>query len=217
LAVASANLRAVRTDERGDSKVKTIKTSDQLAEIRGRIDLLRAFEHAGGAGERGRVRRHLDALLEEEASVENALRPASDEVEAKLGRLRARLYVSEHSLAADLAEDWAAYASGVEAELRRWDDYLERLQTTAAAKPPDERARTEAAIGLVRGSRISVGERLAQARAVAAAAPDEARRQVNAARAALERQAADLSEPPRGRDRRAVVRRAAPHVLALRG
>jgi hypothetical protein len=206
--------------------MNTIKISDELAEIRGRIDRLRAFEQAGGAGERARVRRHLGILRTEEASVREDLLHAPDEAEARLGRLRTRLYVAEHSLAADLSDDWATFASDVEAELRRWDDYLERLQTTAAAKAPNEREQAEAAIGLVRTRRIEVGERVAEARDVAAYAPEEARRRVNVAREKLERQAGELSAP-QTRTRPKVTacdaygeagrRRLAPRTAAMRG
>jgi hypothetical protein len=205
--------------------MQTIKISDQLADIRGRIDRLRAFEHAGGTGARARIGRHLDALREEEVSVQAALLDAPDEVEARLGELRARLYVSEHGLAADLSDAWPSFASGVEAELRRWDDYLERLQATAAAKAPSDREQSEAAIGLVRSCRIHVGERLAQARALATDAPEDARRQVNEAREALERQAGELPAPPTRKPPRPAAgetdggsgrRRQAPRTLALR-
>ena len=93
-----------------------------------------------------------------------AVRQAPDEVEEKLGRLKTRLAVAEHSLAADLSDDWATFAAAVEAELRIWDTYLERLQTSVAAKAWKAREQAEAAIGDVRSRRIAVGERLAQVR-----------------------------------------------------
>ena len=91
-------------------------------------------------------------------------RQAPDEVEEKLGQLKTRLAVAEHSLAADVSDDWATFAAAVEAELRSWDTYLERLQTSVAAKAWKAREQAEAAIGDVRSRRIAVDERLAQAR-----------------------------------------------------
>jgi chromosome segregation ATPase len=166
---------------------------DQLAEVLGRLERLRAFEQAGGAAERARTRRHLDVLRREDASVRDAVRHAPDEVEEKLAQLRTRLYVAEHSVAADLSDDWTTFAEAVEEELRRWDDYLERLQASVAAKAWKEREQAEAAIGDARSRRIEVGERLAEARDDAGDATEYARKRVIAARDKLEQRADELS------------------------
>ncbi len=173
--------------------MSTTTIEDQLAEVRGRIDRLRALERAGVTAERARIRRHLDVLQLQEASVFAAVRHASDEVEEKLGQLRTRLHVAEHSLAADASDDWATFAAAVEAELRRWDTYLERLQTSVAAKSWKAREQAEAAIGDVRSRRIEVSERLAQARDAAGDPSEDARKRVTAARDALEQKADELS------------------------
>ena len=94
--------------------MSTTTIEDQLAEIRRRIDRLQALAQAGVAAERARIQRHLDALHQEEASVLAAARRAPDEVEEKLGQLRTRLAVAEHSLAADVSDDWATFAAAVE-------------------------------------------------------------------------------------------------------
>ena len=111
-----------------------------------------------------RIRRHLDALHQEETAVLAAARRAPDEVEEKLGQLKTRLAVAEHSLAADVSDDWATFAAAVEEELRSWDTYLERLQTSVAANAWKTREQAEAAIREVRTRRIAVDDRLAQAR-----------------------------------------------------
>ena len=116
-----------------------------------------------------------------------------DEVESKLAQLRTRLDVAEHSLAADVSDDWATFAAAVEAELESWDAYLERLQTSVATKAWKARAEAEAAIGDVRTRRIAVAERLAQARDGVGHASQEQRERVSAARDALEENADDLS------------------------
>ena len=112
---------------------------------------------------RTRVRRHLDVLAQEEAAVRVALRDAPDEVEEKLAQLRARIEIAEHSLAADASDGWSAFAAAVEAELERWDAYIERLQTSVVDKAWKAREQAEVAIGDVRSRRIEVDERLAQA------------------------------------------------------
>jgi hypothetical protein len=173
--------------------MSTTTIDEQLAEIRGRIDRLRVREHAAAAAERVRIRRHLAVLHQGEESVCAAVRHAPDEVEEKLGQLRTRLDVAEHSLTADVSDDWATFAAAVEAELRSWDTYLERLQTSFAAKVWKAREQAEAAIGDVRSRRIEVDERLAQARDAAGDASEDARKRVTAARDKLERKADELS------------------------
>ena len=173
--------------------MSTTTIEEQLAGVRGRIDRLRTLEQAAAGAERARMRRHLDVLQQEEASVRDAARNAPDEVEERLGQLTMRLAVAEHSLAADLSDDWTTFAAAVEAELRRWDDYLERLQTSVAERAWRARERAEAAIGDVRSRRIEVDERLVQAREAAGDANGEARRRVTAARDELEQKADELS------------------------
>jgi len=166
---------------------------ERLAEARRRIDRLRARARAGAAGAQPRVRRHLDALQEEEGRARAAARHAPDEVEQRLGQLTTRLDIAEHSLAADVSGDWATFAAAVEAELHSWDTYLERLQTGVAAKAWTARVQAEAAIGEVRTRRIAVDDRLAEARRHAGDAWQVRRKRVSAARDALERKANELS------------------------
>ena len=174
--------------ERLDMSTTTI--DDQLDEIRRRIDRLR-----GRAQTRApRVWRHLDALQQAEAAVRAALRAeASDEVEEKLAQLKTRLDIAEHSVDADASDDWATFAAAVEAELQSWDTYLERLQTSVAAKAWKTREQAEATIGEVRSRRIAVGERLAQTRNSAGTSSQTARKRVTAARNELDKTAAELS------------------------
>jgi hypothetical protein len=169
--------------------MSTTTIEDQLAEIRRRIDRLQARAQVAAP----RIRRHLDALHQEEAAVRAAVRQAPDEVEEKLGQLKTRLDVAEHSLEADASDSWATFAAAVEAELHSWDTYLERLQTSVAAKAWKAREQAEAAIGDVRSRRIAVGERLAKARDSAGAVPQDARKRITAARDELEQKAAELS------------------------
>jgi hypothetical protein len=192
LAAAAASLRGVRNQKNRRLDMSTTTLEDQLADVRGRIERLEAFAQTCSAAERARIRRHLDVLRGEEASVRAAVRDAPEEVEQKLGQLTTRLHVAEHSLEADVSDDWATFAAAVEAELRRWDDYLERLQASVAAKAWKARAQAEAAIADVRSRRIDVDERLAQARDAAGDAGADSRNRVIAARDELERKADEL-------------------------
>ena len=168
--------------------MSTTTIEAQLADARLRIVRLQA-----AAGASPRLRRHLDALGQEEASVRAAADLAPDEVEARLGQLTSRIDVAEHSVAADATDDWTTFATAVEAELASWDTYLERLQTNVATKTWKARARAEEAIGDVRAHRIAVAEQLAQARDGTGHASQEQRDRVVAARDALEENADDLS------------------------
>jgi len=169
--------------------MSTTTIEDQLAEIRRRIVRLQERAQAGAP----RIWRHLDALHQGEAAVRAAVRQAPDEVEEKLGQLKTRLDVAEHSLEADASDDWATFAAAVESELQSWDTYLERLQTSVAAKAWRAREQAEAAIGDVRSRRIAVGERLAQVRDSDGAVSQKARIHITAARDELEQKAAELS------------------------
>jgi hypothetical protein len=173
--------------------MRTTTIEEQLADVRRRIDRLQARAQAVAAAERARIQRHLDVLHQEEASVRDAARHAPDEVEEQLGQLKTRLHVAEHSLAADVSDDWATFAAAVEAELHSWDAYLERLQTSVAEKAWKAREQAEGAIGDVRSRRIAVDERLAQARDAAGDAWQKQRERIAAARDELERKADELS------------------------
>jgi hypothetical protein len=190
LASAAASLPVVKRRDERRLDMSTTTIDDQLAEVRGRIDRLRAFEQAGVTAGQARIRRHLDVLYRKEAAVQAAVHQAPDEVEEKLAQLRTRLNVAEHSLAADVSDDWASFAAAVEEELRSWDTYLERLQTSVAAKAWKAREEAETAIGDVRCHRIEVDEHLSQARGDAS---ENARERITAARDELEQKADELS------------------------
>jgi hypothetical protein len=173
--------------------MSTDTIEDRLADVRRRIAFLRALAQTDAVEERARIQRHVDALHREEACVLAAERRAPEKVEEKLGRLRTRLAVAERSVTADVSDEWTTFAAAVEEELRSWDTYLERLQTTAVAQAGTSRERAEAAIADVRTRRIAVYDRLAQACQDVKGAWHEQKNQVSAARDALEQKADELS------------------------
>ena len=152
--------------------MSTTTIEEQVAQVRQRIERLQA------SGAAPRLQRHLDLV---------------DEVEQRLAQLKTRLDVAERSLAADVSTDWATFAAAVEAELESWDTYLERLQTPVATRAWHAREQAEAAIGEVRGRRIDVDERLAEARVAADGGWQEQRERVSTARDELEQKADELS------------------------
>jgi hypothetical protein len=173
--------------------MSTITIEDQLAEVRRRIARLQVLAQTGPVEERARIQRHLDALHQEEASVLVAGRRAPDGVGEKLGQLMTRLAVAEHSVTADVSDEWTTFAAAVKDELRSWDTYLERLQATAVAKAGNAREPAEAAIADVRSQRIAVYDRLAKAREDVDSAWHEQRNHVSAARDKLAHKADELS------------------------
>jgi chromosome segregation ATPase len=172
------------------STMITTTVEDQLAEVRRRINYIEVCAQACGLP---RVRSHLDALRDAEASVRAAARQAPGDVEDKLERLRTRVDVAEHSLSADVSGDWPTFVVAVEAELDTWDTYLERLQTSVATKAWDARAQAETAIAEVRAHRIAVDEHLEHARDRTDDAWQEQRQRVTAARDELEQKVDQLS------------------------
>lgn len=168
----------------------TITTEDQLADVRRRIVCMQACAQACDLP---RVQRHLDALQHEEASVHAAARQAPGKVEDKLGQLRTRVDIAEHSLTADLAGDWPTFVAAVESELDSWDTYLERLQTSVATKAWQARTQAETAIAEVRTHRIAIDEHLAHARERTADPWQQQRARVTVARDELEQKTDELS------------------------
>jgi chromosome segregation ATPase len=94
--------------------------------------------------------------------------------------------------AADFAEERQGFMTAVEAELRRWDSYLERLQVKAATAGR-ARERAEEAISDLRRHRTSLAVRLGALQSTSAGAWSEARAAVDAARKDLALRAAELA------------------------
>ena len=84
--------------------------------------------------------------------------------EGRLAEARQRLDEAAKRLALlqasiDAAEDSATVGSALQAELRSWDAYLERLQASIATDTRDAREYAEAAIGDLRARRIDLQRR----------------------------------------------------------
>lgn len=105
-----------------------------------------------------------------------------------------RVELAARSLDADLAPDGPAFAAAVEAELRGWDMFNERLQATAAARTGEARVRAEAAVKDLRRRRLAVAQCLDDLRATRDEGRHEQRRRVTAARHHLERLADEVSK-----------------------
>jgi chromosome segregation ATPase len=108
-----------------------LASEDRLTVPRSYVKRLE-YDASGAAEEHARIRRHLDAVRAAEASAAAAARGAQDRFEDALEDLGTRLAIARHRLAAELTDDRRLFERAVEAELRDWDAYLERLQKRAA-------------------------------------------------------------------------------------
>jgi len=171
----------------------TMTFEERLVDNRARIERLNALARGATAEAQAQIQRHLDAIGHEEESARTAARERPAEAEDAFGQLRMRIDVAEQSAAADLSGDWDQFGAAVLAELRRWDTYIERLQTRAAAKAGSERPEAEAAISELRRLRITVAERLAELADAPADGWREQSEPVTAARRELELKADELA------------------------
>ena len=64
-------------------------------------------------------------------------------------------------MAAEFAATEDQFTGAIDAELHRWDAYLDRMQAKAAAESGAARERAEAAIADLRQRRVSIGKSLA--------------------------------------------------------
>ena len=92
------------------------------------------------------------------------------------------------STTADLAQDRGTFLETVATELRNWDMYLERLQVRAAGRAGGAREQAEARISELRGRRNALSQCLGELHSATA----EGWTRVRAARADLERSAAEV-------------------------
>jgi chromosome segregation ATPase len=181
--------------------VATKTTEDVLAEIRRRIDELEARAESGPARTQARFRSRLDALRGEEASAWAAVREKAEAVDDSFRQLEIDIAIAESRLASELADDAISFMQAAEAELHDLDAAIERLQTHAATKAPDARARAEADIAELRQARNRAAERLDGLGASANGTWRQAKDHVIAALDDLERQIQQTAgtNPPRRR------------------
>ena len=135
-------------------------TNERLGEVRRRIARLEVQAQRGTADAKSRMQQYLDTLrLEEEAARTSALERAAA-VDERLEQLDNELELAEHRVAAEFATTEDQFTGAIEAELRRWDAYLARMQTRAATRSGAARERAESAIADLRQRRVSIDKSL---------------------------------------------------------
>jgi hypothetical protein len=136
-------------------------TNDHLGDVRRRIARLEVQAQRGSADAKLRLRRYIDTLRREEESARASVRERAAAVDERLERLENELELAEHRVAAEFAATKEQFAEEIDAELRRWDAFLNRLQGKAAEKSGVARERAEAAIADLRRLRVAIGKSLA--------------------------------------------------------
>ena len=138
-------------------------TNERLGQVRHRIARLEVEVQRGAADAKSRMQRYLDTLRRDEESARASARERAAAVDERLEQLDNELELAEHRVAAEFAETEKQFTGAIDAELHRWDAYLDRMQAKAAAKSGAARERAEAAIADLRQRRVSIGKSLSDA------------------------------------------------------
>jgi hypothetical protein len=142
-------------------------TNERLGQVRRRIARLEVEVQRGTADAKSRMQRYIDTLRRDEESARASARERAAAVDERLEQLDNELELAEHRVAAEFAETEDQFNDALEAELRRWDAYLDRMQARAAAETGAARERAEAAIADLRQRRVSIGKSLTDVGTVA--------------------------------------------------
>jgi hypothetical protein len=127
--------------------------------VRRRIDRLEVKAQLGTEDSKSRMQRYIETLRRDEESARASARERAAAVEERFEQLDNDLELAEHRVAAEFAETESEFNDALEAELHRWDAYLDRMQTKAAAETGAARERAEAAVADLRRRRVSIGKR----------------------------------------------------------
>jgi hypothetical protein len=135
-------------------------TNEHLGDVRRRIDRLEVKAQLGTADAKSRMQRYIETLRRDEESARASAREREAAFDETLAQLDNELELAEHRAAAEYAATQDQFTDALEAELRGWDAYLDRMQAKAAAKTGTARERAEAEIADLRQRRVSIGKGL---------------------------------------------------------
>ena len=162
-----------------------VVTDFRLAEARSHRESLEE-DARGSAEEHARIRRHLDAVRAAEASAAEAARGTRDRFEDALEELGTKLAIARHRLVAELTNDRRLFERAVEAELRDFDVYGERLRQRTAAKGGSAAQGSQLALGEIESRHDEAARRLREMRTASDETWREHRERVDAALDELE-------------------------------
>ena len=135
-------------------------THERLGEVRRRIARLEVNAQRGTADARSRMQPYITTVRRAEESAQATAREQAAAVDGRLEQLDTELELAEHRVAAEFAATQDQLTDAVDAELHRWDAYLDRMQVKAAARIGVERERSEAAIADLRQRRVAISKSL---------------------------------------------------------
>jgi hypothetical protein len=173
--------------------VSTMTNEQRLAEIRQRIDDLKARAHNGKDESQARLDRRFDALLDDADAANDALEEKADAVADRFTDLELRVEAASSRVAAERASDPGRFADAVEAELADWDVAIERLQARVAVKAYSTRDRAEASVAEIRKARNRAADRLAESQSSSGEAWEEQKKRVTVALDDLEQKAREAA------------------------
>jgi hypothetical protein len=174
-------------------RVSTITKEERLAEIRQRIDDLKARAGDGAGESQARLDRTFDALLDDADAANAALEEKADAVADRFTELELRVEAASNRVAAEMAGDASTFADAVEAELGDWDAAIERLQARSAVKAYTAREQAEVSVAELRKARNRAAERLAESRSSSGEAWEDQKKRVTAALEDLEQKAREAT------------------------
>lgn len=100
---------------------------------------------------------HINTLRRDEESARVSALERAAALDERLEQLSNELELAEHRVTAEFAVTEDQLTDALEAELHRWDVYLDRMQAKAAAKTGVAREQAEAVITDLRQRRVSIG------------------------------------------------------------
>jgi hypothetical protein len=162
-----------------------VVTDYRLAEARSHRESLEE-DARGSAEEHARIRRQLDAVRVAEADAAAAAREAGGRFENALEDLGTRLSIARHRLVAELTDDRRLFERAVEAELREWRVYGERLRQRTDAKGGSPAERSQLALSELESRHDEAARRLREMRTASDETWREHRERVDAALDELE-------------------------------
>lgn len=132
-------------------------TDEHLGEVRRRIACLEVRVQGGTAEARSRMQQYSNTLRRDEESARVSALERAAALDERLEQLSNELELAEHRVTAEFAVTEDQLTDALEAELHRWDVYLDRMQAKAAAKTGVAREQAEAVITDLRQRRVSIG------------------------------------------------------------
>ena len=139
-------------------------TDERLGEARRRIARLEVETRRGTSDAQSRMQRYVNSLRRDEESARLSAHERAAAVDERMEKLDNELELAEHRVAAEFAATEEQFTGAIEAELRSWDQYLDRMQAKAAATSGAVREQAEAAIAELRQRRVAIGKSFADVR-----------------------------------------------------